>query len=269
MLFPTLLVSVFFLTLNFNHKKLYAPSDYKDEKHFMNMIEVATRYEAETKLKDELKEESMAEACEAADAGQMEDKPTVPDATEEAPAPRAPDQERKDDHDTGIQETSTDHSPVFDIDGYAKKLERDSLQELESIEKRCIMKLKVKTQIPFQRHVKLESLEFKEPLLFDALGVRSNIVHVAEIKLFKTRTVPLKRLHRTFHRASEAARMVETSGGGKVVLHLVIVVDADLSTNEVMLIKDNAISEGKRFGVTPKVYVTTREALDTTQWPFA
>jgi len=34
-LFPSVLVVMFFLTLNFNHKVLYAPSDYTDEANFM------------------------------------------------------------------------------------------------------------------------------------------------------------------------------------------------------------------------------------------
>jgi len=35
--FPTLLVCLFFLTLNFNNKVLYAPSDYKDETNFIKL----------------------------------------------------------------------------------------------------------------------------------------------------------------------------------------------------------------------------------------
>jgi len=38
MLFPALLVLFFFLTLNFNPKVLYAPSDFKDEENFLNAI---------------------------------------------------------------------------------------------------------------------------------------------------------------------------------------------------------------------------------------
>ena len=36
--FPLLLVLLFFATLNFNSKALYAPSDFRDEKNFMNLI---------------------------------------------------------------------------------------------------------------------------------------------------------------------------------------------------------------------------------------
>ncbi|MFZ6776516.1 hypothetical protein ACO0LD_06745 [Undibacterium sp. Ji83W] len=45
MLFPTLLVCIFFLTLNFNHKVLYAPSDFKDEDNFVNLLKKATDIE--------------------------------------------------------------------------------------------------------------------------------------------------------------------------------------------------------------------------------
>ena len=39
MLFPTLLVAVFFLTLNFNSRVLYAPSDFSNENNFMCALE--------------------------------------------------------------------------------------------------------------------------------------------------------------------------------------------------------------------------------------
>lgn len=37
MIFPILLVIAFFVTLNWNHKVLYAPSDYRDEKNFVDL----------------------------------------------------------------------------------------------------------------------------------------------------------------------------------------------------------------------------------------
>jgi hypothetical protein len=49
-LFPILLVVFFFLTLNFNHKVLYAPSDYKDDKSFLHALspqEQQQRFEKE------------------------------------------------------------------------------------------------------------------------------------------------------------------------------------------------------------------------------
>lgn len=37
-LFPTILVLLFFITLNFNTKVMYSPSDYKDDKNFMESL---------------------------------------------------------------------------------------------------------------------------------------------------------------------------------------------------------------------------------------
>lgn len=54
MFFPTLLVCLFFITLNFNHKVLYAPSDWKDETNFFRLFGKATPEEQEQKLKDEV-----------------------------------------------------------------------------------------------------------------------------------------------------------------------------------------------------------------------
>lgn len=36
--FPSLLVILFFITLNFNTKVMYSPSDYKDEKYFVKAL---------------------------------------------------------------------------------------------------------------------------------------------------------------------------------------------------------------------------------------
>ncbi|MDD4617510.1 MAG: hypothetical protein PHW76_10490 [Alphaproteobacteria bacterium] len=43
MVFPLVLVSLFFLTLNFNHKVLYAPSDFKDEDNFLKFLGSSAR----------------------------------------------------------------------------------------------------------------------------------------------------------------------------------------------------------------------------------
>ena len=57
MLFPTFLLVVFFLTLNFNHTVLYAPSDFKDERNFVQSnLKKATPLEAANKIDEEVKE---------------------------------------------------------------------------------------------------------------------------------------------------------------------------------------------------------------------
>jgi hypothetical protein len=50
MLFPFALLILFFLTLNFNHRVLYAPSDYKDERLFADLTNKATSHEKLQKI---------------------------------------------------------------------------------------------------------------------------------------------------------------------------------------------------------------------------
>ncbi|MEP1445568.1 MAG: hypothetical protein ABJK37_05570 [Paraglaciecola sp.] len=57
MLFPCLLILLFFLTLNFNYKVLYAPSDFKDEDNFLELFGKATPEDRIEKLKDEINDD--------------------------------------------------------------------------------------------------------------------------------------------------------------------------------------------------------------------
>lgn len=54
--FPALLVLIFFITLWFKPKVLYAPSDYTDEKNFVRMMEPASFSEVEAKIQREAAE---------------------------------------------------------------------------------------------------------------------------------------------------------------------------------------------------------------------
>jgi hypothetical protein len=54
MLFPCLLIILFFATLNFNHKVLYAPSDFTDESHFMDLFGKATPLQKEQEITEEI-----------------------------------------------------------------------------------------------------------------------------------------------------------------------------------------------------------------------
>lgn len=61
MLFPFTLIGLFFITLNWNHKVLYAPSDFKDEDHFLNILQKATVKDKLEKINDETQEEGDSE----------------------------------------------------------------------------------------------------------------------------------------------------------------------------------------------------------------
>ena len=56
MIFPLLLIVLFFVTLNFNHKVLYAPSDFKNEENFFKSLSNASPTEKAEKLRNEVRE---------------------------------------------------------------------------------------------------------------------------------------------------------------------------------------------------------------------
>ncbi|AEG92490.1 hypothetical protein [Ramlibacter tataouinensis] len=66
MLFPILIVVLFFLTLNFNPKVLYAPSDFRDEDNFLQTMLGAKWIESSlTKIDTQIEEAKQAIAEEA------------------------------------------------------------------------------------------------------------------------------------------------------------------------------------------------------------
>jgi len=60
-IFPTLLVVLFFITLNFNPKVLYAPSDFRDENNYMDLFRPSSTVERKEKLDEEIKETTIEE----------------------------------------------------------------------------------------------------------------------------------------------------------------------------------------------------------------
>ena len=74
MVFPFVLVAAFFLTLNFNHKVLYAPSDYKNEENFIKSLPTATFVEKVRKIEQEIEDiEENSSPDEAGPGGSEKD----------------------------------------------------------------------------------------------------------------------------------------------------------------------------------------------------
>jgi hypothetical protein len=77
MLFPILLVLLFFLTLNYNPKVLYAPSDFRNEENFLSTIrggkELSTNFQEINEQLEVAKNKIVDEALkEIGEAGQTE-----------------------------------------------------------------------------------------------------------------------------------------------------------------------------------------------------
>ena len=77
--FPVLLITLFFLTLNFNHRVLYAPSDYQNEDNFLHSLPRASFTEKVQKIQAELAEaQSESEAPDLTGDTQSVSSATIP-----------------------------------------------------------------------------------------------------------------------------------------------------------------------------------------------
>jgi hypothetical protein len=65
MLFPFALITLFFMVLNWNHKVLYAPSDFEDEDHFVNILKKSSVTERVADYEEELAELETQDDIEA------------------------------------------------------------------------------------------------------------------------------------------------------------------------------------------------------------
>ena len=54
--FPLVLLGLFFITLNFNHKVLYAPKDYRDDESFLSSVNKISLDEMDSKIANAVQE---------------------------------------------------------------------------------------------------------------------------------------------------------------------------------------------------------------------
>lgn len=196
MLFPVLLVLIFFATLNFNHKALYAPSDWKDESNFFRKFSQATEEERQRKLSDEV---AAAEAVSNTQAPEGQR--------------NSPDQQQT------KQPAALPGPPPIDI----AKLNRERIERYSAAEKSAIVKLATDLNLPFERNVVFHPTKSRR-VVFDAVAIEQEKISAVEVKLifndFPTRSSSDKILLE----AEKVAKSIKDSGR-EFVLHYVAVLD--------------------------------------------
>lgn len=275
MLFPTLLVIAFFLTLNLNHKTLYAPSDYQNQNHFMNLFGIVTPDERETKLNEEVLEATPAEAPLPADVepqtGEHVNKsdtgPLEPykdtNLPEEIPPPLDSIPDTPSTSQTTPSLPTDGDTPLtnFDLEEFANNSKKDLKIRLRTIEKRSIQKLREATGIPFSQNVKMDIPGLAHPLIFDAVAHQNETLHIAEVKFFDHTSFSLDRFNGTLSNANIAAQSIQKLSNRKLTLHLVVAVNYEISKSVAHNIKVLLSNTAKKLGIHAKVYVISQDAL--------
>lgn len=205
MFFPVFLVGAFFLTLNFNHRVLYAPSDYKDEKHFVSSFVKARPEEQSKKLNEEVME---------VEAEETEQEPESPP----------------------IRSEESSGTPVVVI---ARDRKRKIMADVVLAEKLAINKLSKDTGLDFKTGIKFEfalprseskassaKIKAKMGVVFDAVHISEEAVQSVEVKLFKTNRIEYSRLLPTVKISEQVASQCGDVSSKDFTLHIFAVIDA-------------------------------------------
>lgn len=238
MLFPTLLVGIFFVTLNFNHRVLYAPSDYRDENNFIASFVNARPEEQSKKLNEEVAELE-------ADETEQRPKGSYQSSTELENGPKA---------------TSV------------RNRKREIMADVVLAEKLAIEKLSKDTGLNFKPGIKFEfplpgtnsndSLEVKNKvgIVFDAAHVSDEAVQSVEVKLFKTNKIDYSRLMPALKMSEQVASQCGDVSSKDFTLHVFAVVDAP--DVDISLLR----SELRKHVVSSKINIVVHvERLDDMQ----
>lgn len=230
MLFPVLLVGAFFWTLNFNHKVLYAPSDYKDERNFIDPYGKASPEEQDKKLRDEVQEL-------------------------EAETPE--ENQNQDDNFDGKNTASTKDENTFTrINAFRY---RRLMADVTLAEKLAVNRLSKELALNFKTDVRIDLPDLRRAVVYDALGINDKEVHAVEVKLFKAKRVDPHRFADALEQSEAASRRFEKFDSRDFTLHIFAVMDT--SDVEIAILENTLGSFANRYKVKVKIHVTTLNDL--------
>ena len=199
-LFPFVLIFMFFITLNFSHRVLYAPSDFKDEQNFMTLFKTASVKDRIEKLNEEIIE-VMHE--------------------EQAALPRAPASTEPSSAIEGTSEATITQKLVSENDIRGRYLLAEQL---------VLDKLERETRGRVSRNVSIITPD-KQKVVFDGIIERVNGVDVVEVKLLRPRTTNIMGFFHSIRRLINAIEDLQRHDKLlNATLMLIIVID-DLSTH--------------------------------------
>ena len=174
---PILLIVLFFLTLNFNHKVLYAPSDYKNEDNFLHSLPRATYAEKVLKIEAELAE--------------AEGAPNLPTeaGTDQMPPP--------------VAQLPQGSEPSI---SYQSLVRRSAQATYMLAEELIFRKLSKEFSSEIQREVKLGSLGGR--YIFDGIVRDKGVTTVIEVKFIRHGMISGMQIRESFARIQESAKLL-------------------------------------------------------------
>ena len=208
MLFPFFLVAVFFLTLNFNHRTLYSPSDYRDEQNFVSSMMKATALEQGEKLRKEVQE------VEA----ELRAEKTATDAIEAAATFTA---------DAGVEKKTTPEAPAIPETTPTLPIKPVRVaSDVELAHKLAVAQLSKYLGIELRTDLRIE-MEGAPTVVYDAFGIKDGNAHAVDVKYLPTQQPNASRFFETMEKSAFVSRRMRRKNAEvRFTLHLFIVTDA-------------------------------------------
>ena len=281
MLFPPFLVGTFFATLNWNHKTLYAPSDYKNEEHFVNPLGKSTSQERVTKLKEEVEE-----VVSDIPITTKPDPTTSTITTEPSVSPEiSPALAQGDEAHAVTSEnllampTHTEPEPIADktipshtepnfsppqikhhISASASPFERNRLTaDIKLTEALAIKRISKLTGLQFFTGAKFLTSS-GTPVLFDAASVSNNHLNILEVKLFRSNRFSPNRVFKILKDCEDIVRDKNFKLRG-LTLYLVIVTEVE--GIEQQNLHEKILMQVQQFDIDVHVHVVSMNELES------
>lgn len=222
-IFPILLIILFFLTLNFNHKVLYAPSDYQNEDNFLRSLPRATIAEKTLKIEAEIAEEAKTIAIN----------PSSADPTKETQPSSAAAAKADDTSIASLFRRSPQATYVLAEEAIFRHLSRE-----------------FGTQI--QREVKVGDTGLK--YIFDGIVRDKGITTAIEVKVLRDARMSGIQLRQSLSRIQEAVHMLPSEQTGNFRVLLALAFDGEAATLEPTNLQINRLRENFPFPIEVRYY---------------
>jgi len=214
--FPTLLLILFFWTLNFNHRVLYAPSDYQNDENFLRSLPRATPLEKTLKVEAEIAADKLEEVAE--------DDTATPDAP-------------------GSSEPSEDL--------YRKLVNRSGQATYMLAEELIFEKLSNEFASEIQREVKLGG--GREWALFDGIVSEKGVTTIIEVKLVRHQ-IPTQILQKFFDRVAASIPLLPAEHALRVRVLFAIAYDPKTTSKDRLKRQLEVASKGRLTGQVEGAY---------------
>jgi hypothetical protein len=221
--FPLTLIVLFFLTLNFNYKVLYSPSDYKDEKNFVNSLPQGSGSEKLSKIEKEIVESDREVEPPMEVISKNENKEDIVSDSETTGPINT---------DTTVTATNKNNSIIpsqlNDIVRRVKNANNEKRREYLELENLAVDRVATEFSGDLQRDVKLAG-----NVLVDGVVGSPDGVKIIEVKIFKDKDFDINQLVESLFQIHYAASSFFANRSIQHSIVLVIVFENFFSKNKI------------------------------------